>query len=90
MGVEEGNDDGGKGNGDGDGDKKGNGDQPRHSRHWRQKSDGGNNGNGEGDGTKDMAPPTMPGERGEMVAMRLREFCNYCILSKVRSTKSYI
>ena len=69
MGVEGGNDDGGKGNGDGDGNKEGNGDQPRHSRHWQRKSGGGDNGDGEADGTKDMAAHTTPGERGVMVAM---------------------
>ncbi len=69
MGVEEGNDDGGKGDGDGNGDKEGNGVQPQHSRHWQRKRDGGDNGDGEGDGTKDMAAHTTPGERGMMVAM---------------------
>jgi hypothetical protein len=69
VGIEEGNDDGGKGNGDGDGDKEGDGDKPQHSRHWGRKSDGGNNGNGEGDGTKDMAAHTPPGERRMMVVM---------------------
>ncbi len=69
MGIEEGNDDGGKGNGDGDGDKEGNGDQPQQRRHRQRISDGGNNGEGEGDGTKDMATHTTPEERGVMVAL---------------------
>ena len=82
MGVEEGNDDGGKSNGDGDGDKEGDGNgdkegdgnQPQQHRHWQRKrgwreSNGGDNGNGEGDSTKDIAAHTTPGERGMTVAM---------------------
>ncbi len=74
VGIEEGNDEGGKGNGDGNGNNEENGNQQRQHRQWRwqrgwQASNSGNNGDGDGNDVKDMAAHATPGERGIMVAM---------------------
>ena len=64
MGINEGNDDGGKGDGNGDSDKDGNGGQPRQHKKRVASSNDGSKGDGEGDSTKDMVAYTTPAERG--------------------------
>jgi hypothetical protein len=87
VGVEEGNDEGGKGDGDSGGNKEGDGNQRQQHGQWLwqrgwQASNGSNNGDGEGDGTKDMAAHTTPGERGMMVAMGHSLCVSLCVCGK--------